>query len=616
MRLDTSDLFHSINDETLTELVAINRARPNFAQMVIELDQIKTNWENTTTANLLFLSDNEEKIGEIQDNIINTKTKLIREFYLEKEIPPTTLIVNKRLASKLVTFAQIVPYITWNGLATLAILLAEEVQISAKTISQDSRVCRGITIFKFNGRNIELVEMTATASNTTQPTDILTIIYKLYGRGVKHRHFRIICELLEKINLLQLDRIGNEIVSDDEYFETKNALDSRQVVAIFFPHNPAYKRTGAHQRILLIIQDMLQLGVSVTFISTVAFTDTTWDDWSINYLISLGVSRVEIIQDAIIDIEHRKIARESWSSRFFETYTPPYLTHRVKEILNEVKPECLYINYAYWAELSVTNNEIGSRNVLDLHDFLGRSIKLAKDASDSSPFHANLLSAEISAFAKVDKIIAVSQPDYNQLKDIYSLNTVCYLPVAPKHKIQYASSKSDGIRKFVFVGSNNNINTTSIRLFINEVLPKILQHGNDFALNLYGSICERLPDVAGINLHGWQPEEEIFDMNSVLLCPLISATGMQVKIAEAFSNSTPVICYAAISAQNEVVNGYNGIIANNTYELYEACLKLRNDDELFQRCQKGAAETSKHRYNQYQDSLRDILFGTMTLNEH
>jgi glycosyltransferase involved in cell wall biosynthesis len=415
---------------------------------------------------------------------------------------------------------------------------------------------------------------------------------------------------LEKITTLQLDGNIHKLTTDHNPFDLSIATENRCVVVIFFPHNPAYRRTGAHQAILLRILAMLEFGAKITFISTVSFTDTPWDDWSINYLLSLGISRVEVIQDAIVDIEHRSINREAWSSRCFEAYTPPYLTLRVKQILSEVRPECFYISYAYWAELSKVNNEIGSRNILDLHDFLGRAAKLAKDATNTGNSFANLLPAEIYAFTKVNKIIAVSLPDFNQLKDIYRPNTLSYLPVAPKTKPRHANISTKDKRKFVFVGSQNNINRTSMMLFIKEALPLILGLNNEFELELYGPICEYVPKVKGINICGWQPEEIIYNMNTVLLSPLISATGMQVKIAEAFSNAAPVICYSSIAFQNEVVDEYNGIVAQNPDGLSRACLRLQLNDDLFERCQNGAEETSNRRYEHFRASLRDILFET------
>jgi hypothetical protein len=609
MHIDTTNLVYSMNGNASHELVALKLHKANLAQAIIDLDHVRNKWADEVINKKLWLyTENTEHITG-KASSVNDKINFIRKLYRDNRLKITTVILNNALQLAICKHTQIVPCITWQGLISLAILFADDFQISINHINHDTQDSLRLSIYRLSNTRLDQNELSVEEGGNEQPIDILTIIYRLDRDVLRPGPLRQICEELEKIALIQLDQGNHLLTKDYECIEPSVSFRNQRNIVIFFPHNPAYRRTGAHQLILLRIQAMLELGTRITFISTVAFTDTKWDDWSINYLLSIGICRVEIIQDAIVDQEHRAIQRETWSSKYFEAYTPPYLTLRVKQILSEVRPECFYINYAYWAELTKVNSELGSINILDLHDFLGRSIILSKDAMQYGNSSTNLLPAEILAFTKVDKIIAVSRPDFNQLKETYRPNNLFYLPVAPKAKPRCTLTNHGNKKKFVFVGSKNNINVTSMMFFINETLPLILQLNNDFELQLYGSICECVPKVKGINACGWQPEEVIYNMDAVLLAPLISSTGMQVKIAEAFCNAAPVICYSTIAVQNEVVSGYNGIVAQNSEELSKACLLLDVDNDFFQRCQNGAEETSNRRYELFKTSLHDILFG-------
>lgn len=610
MHIDTNELARAIAGGESPNLVAFKLGSSDLTETMIGLKSITTDAKNLATGDKMWIVHNNKELAHSESNILVLKLKLTRELFMHDGMIPTIVILNRSLALKLHQYLSMVPNISWQGLTLLAMLFAEQIQITIQNLNNSIAKYTKITIYRIGNTHISQNELSIVDGGSIQPTDILTIIYKLKVDAVRRRQIRKICEKLERIMTLQLDGDIHKLTVDENPLDHSIVTESRPVVVIFFPHNPAYRRTGAHQLIILRVLAMLELGATITFISTVAFTDTKWDDWSIDYMMSLGISRVEVIQDAIVDIEHRSVKYETWSSRYFETYTPPYLTLRVKQILSEVKPDCFYINYAYWAELSNVNKEIGSRNVLDLHDFLGRSIKLSKDATNTGNSLANLLPAETLAFTKIDKIIAVSLPDFNQLKSIYRSDALFYLPVAPKTKPRHTNISTNTKRRFVFVGSNNNINITSMMRFINEALPLILSLNSEFELQLYGSICEYVPKVKGINACGWQPEEIIYKMNTVLVSPLISSTGMQVKIAEAFCNAAPVICYSSIALQNDVVDGFNGIVAHTPDALSKACLRLERDDDLFQRCQNGAEETSIRRYEHFRSSLNDILFET------
>ena len=106
----------------------------------------------------------------------------------------------------------------------------------------------------------------------------------------------------------------------------------------------------------------------------------------------------------------------------------------------------------------------------------------------------------------------------------------------------------DGREPFtmLFLGSFRHLpNQEALDWFVRKVLPQVLERCREARLIIVGAEPppkHSLPDLAGIELRGFVEDvREPLGRYAVFVCPILSGSGMRVKLLEAFSSGIPVV---------------------------------------------------------------------------
>ena len=132
--------------------------------------------------------------------------------------------------------------------------------------------------------------------------------------------------------------------------------------------------------------------------------------------------------------------------------------------------------------------------------------------------------------------------------------------------------------ELIFVGSQNPHNIMGIKWFEKEVLPFL----EDTKVHIIGKICKVVPDHPNFVKHGMVDDIEDFYQNAkIAICPMLSGTGIKIKVLEALSHSLPVVTNrrGVDGLLNKTLNGC--IVENTGKDFAEAILKLLHDKSFY-----------------------------------
>ena len=130
----------------------------------------------------------------------------------------------------------------------------------------------------------------------------------------------------------------------------------------------------------------------------------------------------------------------------------------------------------------------------------------------------------------------------------------------------------------IFVGSQNPHNIAGIQWFEKKVLPFL----EDTKVHIIGKICKVVTDHPNFVKHGMVDDIEDFYQNTkIAICPMLSGTGIKIKVLEALSHSLPVVTNrrGVDGLLNKTLNGC--IVENTGKDFAEAILKLLRDKSFY-----------------------------------
>ena len=157
-------------------------------------------------------------------------------------------------------------------------------------------------------------------------------------------------------------------------------------------------------------------------------------------------------------------------------------------------------------------------------------------------FAKNLKTKEIELINSVDFILPLSSKDEDKIKKIANKPSF-YIPVSINNfelKADYSNLS------LCFIGSFNwRPNSEGLLWFIKDVFPKIKQHFPQITVNIAGSKSEKFKEfkgLDGVNLTGFVENSNDFLLqNGIFIAPLLSGSGIKMKVLEAFSLGLPCV---------------------------------------------------------------------------
>lgn len=238
-------------------------------------------------------------------------------------------------------------------------------------------------------------------------------------------------------------------------------------------------------------------------------------------------------------------------------------------ILKSNEYDYIIISYAYWAKLVIDNPYIKNAKLcIDTHDFLTAQFQNLRGFNLGKYFQK-----EIELLSNFDKVFVISAEE-NYLFSQFLKKEVITL----SHIIENKFDKSTDNRRYdlIYIASSNSHNIDGANWFFNEVYPLLNKEINILVI---GKICSYIQDFSNVTKLPFVDDlDEYYSNSKVAICPMLSGTGLKIKVIEALSFGLPVVSnLRGVDGMNSKVN--NGCLVTNVPQKFADNIELLLSDK-------------------------------------
>ncbi|PXY40737.1 glycosyl transferase group 1 [Flavobacterium cheongpyeongense] len=241
------------------------------------------------------------------------------------------------------------------------------------------------------------------------------------------------------------------------------------------------------------------------------------------------------------------------------------------EILKNNQYDYILISYVFWTRLIENSKHLkNAQLIIDTHDFITPHLKNDKKFKLGKYFEE-----EIRSLTFFDKILVVSTEEkyiFDQFLD-KEVHLISH-PEEIKHK-----SKKE-IYDLIYVASENIHNVKSAKWFFEKVYPLL---SKDIKICIVGKINNSIPQsIENIhNINYLDDLEDVYSVSKIAICPMLSGTGVKIKVIEALSYGLPVVCNER-GVDGLLNKTNNGCLVTNNEVIFAAYIeKLVLDEEYY-----------------------------------
>jgi len=319
-----------------------------------------------------------------------------------------------------------------------------------------------------------------------------------------------------------------------------------------------------------------------------------WGCWSTD----LAKSFHEQFSNINLILENRKIDRDKYPIKNWIYYKIPnfipkicksitgsiditnsYFRNRISKIINAKKYDMIIISYATWSKGIIDKLSYKPYLILDSHDFItGQNRhKINKIGK--------IFQSEINILRKFNEIWTFSIEE-KYIFEQFTEAKVVHIPISFPKKL-LTSQRRTYKYEVVYVASDNPHNVRSFEWFVRDVLPRFSE---DFKIHIIGPICRTLKTNNGrLVIHGVVEDlQEIYDNARITICPMLSGTGVKIKVLESLSNNLPVVTNTRGVDGLSQKKGNGCLVTNDAAEFAEYVEKLLKDDDFYDKMKKEA----------------------------
>lgn len=370
----------------------------------------------------------------------------------------------------------------------------------------------------------------------------------------------------------------------------------------------------------------------MTFFSHAVYGPYRWDQESHDYFQKTGVDVVLYRPNQADEQYSADAYAQAPDYLNLDYHCPPGLVAQFSNVFSALKPDVLFVFYAFSAGLLSAVDVSSCLTIMDSIDLFSLNCKLQhvinvylglppydplqvnQAVIDENFFERFSLAAEdeeFNLYEACDYTLVVSQNEATQISRKTRRTKAVYLPItvaAPAVQNTYAGGP-------ILVAANNPFNVQAYLYTACRVIPKLIQKEPTFELTVAGEVAKKLVPVPGINFKGFVANlSELYAEACCAVCPIIGGTGMSVKVIEAMAHGVPVVVLRNNSQESPVRHGIDGFIANNAEEFAHFTSILFKDRQLCARMGSVARDAVLRNFSDdvVMQTLRDIIMSHQT----
>ncbi|MCS4303834.1 glycosyltransferase [Chryseobacterium sp. BIGb0232] len=373
----------------------------------------------------------------------------------------------------------------------------------------------------------------------------------------------------------------------------------KKKVLYFMPDNPMSGKAGNTTRLNYMLSYFNEnKALDVTFVSL-----RDWGMWKKEEEI-LFHEKFPNIQLHLLDKKYKKsffkylfLYKIPYLFKINSIDTTSYILRKeFSEIIKKSAFDIVLISYATWGRL-VNEVSAGTCKIIDTHDFITAQSRHKRNVG-------KLFQDEISILKQYDNIWTYSVEE-EYIFDQFTNKKVTLMPVSfPEN---FSEKKQEFKYDIIYVASDNPHNINGIQWFLKEVLPLL----NNVKIHIIGKIGKAIAeDYPNVVKYGMVDDlQEFYSHARVAICPMMSGTGVKIKVLEALSYGLPVVTNRR--GVDGLINKKNNgcLVSQDPVEFSESIHQLMNDDVFYEKVKKQAICYFKENHNsKIEKEILDSIF--------
>ncbi len=210
--------------------------------------------------------------------------------------------------------------------------------------------------------------------------------------------------------------------------------------------------------------------------------------------------------------------------------------------------------------------------IIDTHDFLTSQFQFKKRFKLGKFFQK-----ELSILNNFDKILVISIEEQYLFSQFSDKKIEIVTHVLPS-KI---SLKSEQKYDIIYVASDNEHNIKSAKWFFSKVYPLLPKSLNIVVVGKIGNHIANYKNVEKIKFV--ENLDAIYSQSKIAICPMLSGTGLKIKVIEAMSFGLPVVCNerGVDGLLNKIHNGC--LVTNNEIQFSNYISELIDNNDFYEK---------------------------------
>jgi len=221
---------------------------------------------------------------------------------------------------------------------------------------------------------------------------------------------------------------------------------------------------------------------------------------------------------------------------------------------------------------------------------------------------------EINTLRRVDAVIPITKKDAQSLLK-WSPTIPCHIAPTGLNEAQFTTTNSHKIEQSLFHlgGLDWTPNQAGLIWFLNNCWPAIRAAVPTAIFFVAGRHAPKAFVKAiqqlGVVFMGEVENAQLFmQTHGIMVVPLLSGSGMRIKIIEGMAASTPIVSTSIGAEGIEAVSGKDIVIANTPGAIVEACILLLLNVELANQIAKNGCNFAQQHFNNDEISHKVMEF--------
>lgn len=348
-------------------------------------------------------------------------------------------------------------------------------------------------------------------------------------------------------------------------------------ILYFYPENPLSFTQGNNARAFSLLQYFKSRNVHIDLVGEESneFGEDSINELKSDDLIKNGyLLKKEKKSSNIIKYYLNYSFPKKFNSKFKDFDRTKFgYKEQFSKIVKDNGYDIIIISYVYWSPLlAAVTKGTKTKWIVDTHDFLTSQFQDHKKFALDRYFKR-----EINLMQKFDDVWVIS----NEEKYLFSQfikSPVSLVTHGLPNNIE-TSSKTEKIIDIVYVASENFHNIKSVNWFFKEVYPLL---PSNVKITVVGKIGNHIPKFDNVeNVLFVKDLDDVYKKSKVTICPMLSGTGVKIKVIESLSHGIPVVCTER-GVDGLLNKTNNGCLTTNDPPLFSDYInKLLKDDAFY-----------------------------------